>query len=49
MLLVIKPDLLVVKNKDRSIELDLTGETVEFRLLLDRDILSKDNLEVITP
>jgi hypothetical protein len=44
-----KPDLLVVKNKDRSIELDLTGETVEFRLLLDRDILSKDNLEVITP
>jgi hypothetical protein len=49
MLLVIKPDLLVVKNKDRSIELDLTGEAVEFRLLLDRDILSKDNLEVITP
>jgi hypothetical protein len=40
---------LVVKNKDKSAALDLTGVTVGFKLLLDKDILSKDNLEVITP
>ena len=44
-----KLDLLVVKNMDTSVLLDLTRPCLFINSLLAEDILSIDNLEVITP
>jgi hypothetical protein len=43
-----KFDLLVDRNKDKSIKSDLTAVHTELVLLVE-DILSKDSREVITP
>ena len=44
-----KLDLSVVKNIDTSVLLDLTKSCLFNNSLLAEDILSMDNLEVITP